>query len=292
MKKTKEKRTEAMNRMLSLHTEVRRRLKNQRPEEFREFMKKYRRLQGGDNVNFNMDEDTEALFKAAVDPMETLTAFFTNRRFQEWANNQKMDRESGPKSMFEGITTRIYNFVVSFMDELDMEVQAQSLLEEGIFTAAMTVGQDSAVLQQQESHPASQDTQTEGQVGSKTRYSYDETLYELRPTGEGIEVYRINTEGEDATYTRVQGEEADEVIESYRNTSRQEAESQKSAFGDVTGSTNLSTSDIATMTESAQRFIEGDLSSLGGTVGEFMNTLTQQQRETFKRLRKHIITKC
>jgi hypothetical protein len=147
-------------------------------------------------------------------------------------------------------------------------------------------------LQNQESHPASQDTQTEGQVGSKTRHSYDETLYELRPTGEGIEVYRINTEGEDATYTRVQGEEADEVIESYRNTARQEAESQKSGFGDVTASTNLSTSDVSTMTESAQRFIEGDLSSLGGTVGEFMNTLTQQQRETFKRLRKHIITKC
>jgi len=277
-------RTPEERALLQLNSDVRSLLRNQF-ENFDEYLRTQEELRSGENVQLDQFNDRKRnLFKAGENPHETLVAFFTNPEFQQWANNQTVGKN---RNLYEKIVDRVKAFVRKFAETLDIGVQRNSLLERGLTVSTMTIEQQTSLFEAEDTTDTNQGKSTDESLSTEEYYSQDkDQTYEIVTHSTGkVDVRRKDVEA-------VPKEEANEVKKERNNDAREEATEER---GEETSDNPLANA-VKDMQngnyESTRRYIEGDKESLGQSVGEFLSTLTEQERETFRTLRKHIITKC
>jgi hypothetical protein len=268
-------------------------------ETFNDGIRKIRRVTNGEISETELTDTERNLIYPLSTQAEFVAQIITNRRFQEWANDVEADASG---TLFERIAEAFQALIKSLSSALGIEVQQESLLGRGI-EETMTV------LQQR---PSRAPTRTRGKKKSpppsKSSRS-DARSHTVDHKGQGWKLLvqpggRIEVYSEKGTQIK-SGDIKREVIAKFKK--QQEAKKQnrrrKKEDPEVKERTEESPSpsnspqpevqpDIQALINRRKNNMSFDVEGLGMSVGEFMQSLSPQERATFRELRNQIITRC
>ena len=197
--------------------------------------------------------------------------------FQRWASGQNVDNELNIPQRFAQIIQRV---IRAFADKLDIDNSRPTLLSRGVESVILSVGFNQGI--QQGSRIGS------SKVVSKTKYN-DVFILKM---GDGSRKV-VNSDG-----NALNADNQQRILDGYdseRGPSSSPPSSGRSATPSPPGDpTNFDQRipESADIQESIQDYSGTGRREMDETVGEFINSLSDKQRQTFRNLRNQIRTRC
>ena len=267
-------------------------------ETFNEGVDKIREVIDGKRLEATLNSTERNLIYPLSMKTEFIAQVITNQEFQEWANGVKAGRN---KNLFERIAGAFRALVQALSSALGIEVQQESLLGRGI-EETMTLMQQRLARKKRskKSKPPSQSRRSNTRAHevslkgktwkilvqpSGTIEVYSEHGTEIKGGDIRRQVIAKFKAQQEATQKQKRKEEADEEVQERGNVDPSSAPSPDP------------TPDIQALMEKRKKEFQNknnsfDVEGLGMSVGEFLNTLSPDERATFRELRNNIITRC
>lgn len=261
-------------------------------EAFNDGIRKIRQVQSGEISEAQLTNQERTLIYPLSTQSEFIAQVITNEEFQAWANDVSTGATG---SLFERIAQAFTALVKSLSSALGIDVQQKSLLGRGIKETL-------TLLQQRPSRARTRDRKSP--PPSKSSRS-DSRAHEVDLKGQTWKILlqssgAIDVYSEKGTKIK-QGKIKREVIAKFKG--QQEAKKQHRRKEETdpeakertqpTGQPSPDASEsIQSLINRRKNQMSFSVEGLGMSVGEFMNSLSAQERATFRELRNQIITRC